>query len=97
MTLDITAKEVAQTFVLNDIIIHEFILDAISKTDNFVEKTKLTNLSKGDLVRIVMNYAAKEQEMKLMFHISDSEILHTIKNDYKNEIEMLYEKLNQKK
>jgi DNA-directed RNA polymerase subunit E'/Rpb7 len=93
----ITPKEIAQSFVLNDIIVHEIILEAIQKTDNFIDRTSVKQLTNGDLIRIILNYANKEEELKKLFNISDSELLCTIKNEYKNEIQLLIEKFNQKK
>lgn len=85
--MNITPKQIAQTYVLNDIVAHELILAAI---DEIEKKKKLTNkqYSKFDIVNKLCSIVSQD-DLFVIFELSKSDILEILKNEYSDEIDDL--------
>jgi hypothetical protein len=91
MSKFLTPKQIAQTYVVNDIIVHELILDALNEVETC---SKINNISPTiyDVISRVCNLASQDQ-MFTVFELDTNDILRTVKNEYMEEIANLVKML----
>jgi hypothetical protein len=80
----ITAKQIAQTFVINDIIMHELILEAINDIEESIHESGNT-YSKSDITNRICVLVSRD-ELSSQFDIKREDILWAIKTEYVDEI-----------
>ena len=83
----LTAKQIAQTYVLNDIIVHELIIEAIAEVEDHLNHSS-HRFSKSDIISRICTLVLRDQVSKI-FDISPNEVLKTIKEEYEIELEEL--------
>ena len=79
-----TAKEVAQTFVVNDIIMHELILEAINSIEETLSQTDKT-YSQAEIINRICVLVSRD-ELSSQFDIKREDILWVLKTEYIDEI-----------
>ena len=90
--MTLTPKQIAQSYVLNDIIIHELILAALSQIE--VDNYQLQSLiSKYDIIYRICTLVNRD-ELCAFFEITNNEILDIINTEYQNEIDNLTNQIN---
>lgn len=80
----LTPKQIAQTYIINEIIMHELILEAINEVESYIGETG-NYYSKSDIINklcilVERDILAKE------FNIARSEVLWALKSEYIDEI-----------
>lgn len=96
MPIDITAKQVAQTLYLDEIIIHEIILETIKDLEYHIQEHPIS-WSRSDIVYKITN-RAMNHELCHIFEFSKQDFLDILKNEYDSEIkELISISSNQKK
>lgn len=80
----LTAKQIAQTYVINDIIMHELILEAINEVESSINDSGNV-YSKSDIVNRICVLVGKDKLSK-DFDISRADVLWTLKAEYIDEI-----------
>jgi hypothetical protein len=89
MTTDkLSPKQVAQTYFLDEIVLHEVILEAYNELERQVKQHKVP-WTRSDIVFKLCNLAV-DHEMVPIFSIQKHEILQTVQADYKPEVDELY-------
>lgn len=84
----LTPKEIAQTYFLDEIVIHEVILEAYKELERHVKQHKKP-WTKSEIVYKLCNIAV-DNNMVDIFSISKHNILQIVKTDYQPEVEELY-------
>lgn len=79
-----TAKEIAQTFVVNDIIMHELILEAINSIEETLSQTD-KSYSQADIINRICVLVSRD-ELSSQFDIKREDILWALKTEYIDEI-----------
>ncbi len=79
-----TAKEVAQTFVVNDIIMHELILEAINSIEETLSQTDKI-YSQAEIINRICVLVSRD-ELASQFDIKREDILWVLKTEYTDEI-----------
>lgn len=84
----LTPKEIAQTYFLDEIVIHEVILEAYNELERHVKQHK-KQWTKSEIVYKLCNIAV-DNDMVDIFSINKHDILQIVKTDYQPEVEELY-------
>lgn len=92
MSKFLTPKQIAQTYIVNDIIIHELILDALNEVET-CSKIHSIFPTVYDVISRVCNLASQDQ-MFTVFELDTNDILRTVKNEYMEEITNLVKMLS---
>lgn len=90
----LTPKQIAQTYVINDIINHELILSALSEVEVYALEQEVL-LTAFDIIHRVCEIAIRDPLFDV-FELSSSNILRTLRNEYQTEINTLSSMLNRK-
>lgn len=85
---NITAKQVAQTFYLDEIVAHEIILEAYSNLEKELKQYPV-RWEKSDIVYKLCN-TAMEHNLCNIFKLQKTNILNLINTHYTAEITQLY-------
>ncbi len=80
----LTAKQIAQTFVINDIIMHELILEAINQIEESLAQSSNT-YSQSDIINRICVLVSRD-ELSSQFDIKREDILWALKTEYVDEI-----------
>lgn len=83
----LTEKQIAQTYYLDDIILHEVILESLQQLDKQVSKHPVS-WTKSDLVYKLVNLSMENEFMDL-FHIEPNELIKAVHSDYNKELDEL--------
>jgi len=89
---NLTPKQIAQTYVLNDIIVHEMILEALNQVEHLMMATDRA-LTKYDVIHKVASLVAKD-ELFDFFEIQANEVMKALKEEYNDEIADLLNRNN---
>lgn len=89
-----TAKQVAQTFYLDDIVTHDLILDSYNTLEKELKERNIS-WEKTDIIYRIVQMVLSHPYTEV-FNIQKHNVLKLIYDDYSSEIENLYT-INQKK
>lgn len=92
MTKFLTPKQIAQTYIINDIIIHELILSSLSEIEKCAKTNKLAPTTYEIINRICV--LASQDSLFNEFELSTTDILRIVKNEYQQEVAQLAEMLS---
>lgn len=85
MSERLTEKQIAQTYYLDDIVIHEIILDALQQLIRQVSKNPVA-WSKTDLIYKLVNLAL-DNHLVDIFNLESNEIIKTVHEEYSKELD----------
>ncbi len=80
----LTTKQIAQTYIINDIIMHELILEAINSIEELLAQSD-KNYSQSDIINRICVLISRDP-LSSLFDIRKEDILWTLKTEYVNEI-----------
>lgn len=80
----LTPKQIAQAYVLNDIIVHELILEAFNEIEHEARANQLV-LTEFDIISQICNLA-RQNSLYDFFGIENTDILRTVKAEYQTEL-----------
>ena len=83
MTDKLTTKQIAKTYYLDEIIVHELILDALDQL-----KDQTEGMSKYDAVYKICELTINNKMFQI-FNIDKYHVLKTVQDEYNSEIETL--------
>jgi hypothetical protein len=90
----LTPKQIAQYYILNDIVVHELILAALDKVESFIERQcdNKKQLTKYDLVHRIITECLNDPLFET-FGLRGQEIMKAIKTEYAVELDWLLSKM----
>lgn len=84
----LTAKQVAQTFYLDDIVMHDVILEAYAELEKQLTQYSIP-WNRADIIFKLGNLSM-DHSLTGVFNLKKQKIMETIKESYNAEIEHLY-------
>jgi len=82
-----TAKEIAQTFIVNDIIMHELILEAINSIEEALLQTN-NSYTRAEIINRICVLVSRD-ELASIFDIKRGDVLCALRLEYFDEITSL--------
>jgi hypothetical protein len=80
----LTTKQIAQAYVLNDIVVHELILEAFNEIEVVATQLQLF-MTEYDIINQIC-HLSRQNDLYVFFGIDNTDILRTIKAEYQLEL-----------